>query len=164
MHNHSQSTGRLDLIAHIDRTLVALLQSGGKLRERVALASSRRTKVPISRAGARILVMLEDKACGHGELGSRVGVDQSTISRQLKELERSGLVRQESTPSDRRTRTIELTELGAKAAADLRETRNHFLSQALACFSDEEVQALDKLLSCLVEGLMVGIQAEEQKQ
>jgi DNA-binding MarR family transcriptional regulator len=78
-----------------------------------------------------------------GALAERTGLDQSTLSRNLRSLEKAGLVEITVVESDQRRRAVWLTEQGARrleaaipiwrrAHASLTEALDHRLAQRLA--------------------------------
>ncbi len=133
------------------------------LRERVARATARNTGVPLTRAGARIVVLLQERSIGLSDLIGLVGVDQSTISRQVQELGRLGLVQRTAKPGDGRAVVIGLTHLGEQVAAELRMTRHQFLSRALRTFSPGEIKELENLLGRLEVELVNAVTGEGQE-
>jgi DNA-binding MarR family transcriptional regulator len=83
--------------------------------------------------------------CAHG-----MGCDASTATWLIDRLEEKGLVERRPSPTDRRVKGVVLTETGSQTKASLQE---HYFEPpaALLELSEEELQALDSLLSKLAE-------------
>jgi DNA-binding MarR family transcriptional regulator len=81
------------------------------------------------------------------ELATQFGVKLSTISRQVSELERLGLVERAADPSDARASKLELSPTGRSLLAAARRVRHRRLEQFLADWSDEDRAELTRLLS-----------------
>lgn len=81
------------------------------------------------------------------DLADQMGVQLSTISRQVAELEKHGLVVRTVHPADRRSVTLELSERGEAVRASLRDARHRLLQERLAGWSPAELAELAELLS-----------------
>lgn len=84
-----------------------------------------------------------------GELAERFGVDKSTVSRQLAQMETAGLVERIPDPKDGRARFVHVTEAGKARVAELRQARGHWLQRVLDDWDTEDVDQLVGLLSRL---------------
>lgn len=85
------------------------------------------------------------------ELGARLMLDKSTVSRQIDAAERAGLVARSVDPSDARARLVGLTASGRERLDALQARRRANWEQALAHWSRDEVRALTRLLAKLGE-------------
>lgn len=87
---------------------------------------------------------------GLGELGRRLGIAPSTLSRNLDRLEERGLVRRAAHPGDGRAASAELTEAGRRAALRLERQEDEFAGAVLALLPGERrrdvVSSLEDLL------------------
>jgi DNA-binding MarR family transcriptional regulator len=72
--------------------------------------------------------------------------DPSTVSRQVAELVRRGLVRREADPSDGRASLLALTDAGRAACEQVRALRRQLLATAVHGWTDEELATLAGLL------------------
>jgi DNA-binding MarR family transcriptional regulator len=81
-----------------------------------------------------------------GTLAELAHADPSTISRQVAELVRRGLVRREPDPSDGRASLLAITDAGRDACERLRKLRRELLAAALAGWSDTDLGTLSALL------------------
>ncbi len=77
-----------------------------------------------------------------GDLGRRLGITPSTLTRNLARLLESGLVQRESDPEDARASRVALTGEGRRAAARLAEQEADFGREILERLSPERRQAV----------------------
>jgi DNA-binding MarR family transcriptional regulator len=80
------------------------------------------------------------------ELVQRVGVDQSTVSRQIRPLEELGMVTRTEDPGDRRVAWLDVTDRGRKVMLGVRRQVNHNVEAALATWSPADRETFGKLL------------------
>src|SRR6266540_3876202 len=95
------------------------------------------------------------------ELAARMGVDASTASRQVQQLERTGLVGRVGDPADRRASLLELTAEGNRVLARMRQARRASLAQVLGGWSRADRRTLAAMLTRLVDDLerVTGVRA-----
>ena len=88
-----------------------------------------------------------------GELGNRLGISPSTLSRNLDRLESRNLVRRGPDPDDRRAVRAELTDTGRRAAASVREQEIEFsrtiLDKLPEATAPATVSTLEELLTAI---------------
>jgi DNA-binding MarR family transcriptional regulator len=82
-----------------------------------------------------------------GALAELSHADPSTISRQVAELVRRGLVRREPDPSDGRASLLAITDAGREVCAHVRRLRRELLATAVAGWTDIELATFGELLS-----------------
>ena len=80
------------------------------------------------------------------ELVQRVGVDQSTVSRQIRPLEDLGLVARSEDAADRRVVWLDVTDAGADVMRDIRRRVSRNVEAALASWSPADRETFGKLL------------------
>jgi DNA-binding MarR family transcriptional regulator len=80
-------------------------------------------------------------------LAERSGLDVSTVSRRIAELEDAGLVARTRDPDDRRARILQVTAKGRRVLATFRKARSGVLDDALSDWSAEEIRDLAATLS-----------------
>jgi DNA-binding MarR family transcriptional regulator len=83
------------------------------------------------------------------QLAQELGLDPSSVSRQVSSLERHGLVTKEKDESDLRAQRLVLTEQGHAAVVALREGRARELERLLPGWSERELDDLTTALSRL---------------
>jgi DNA-binding MarR family transcriptional regulator len=81
-----------------------------------------------------------------GALAELSHADPSTISRQVAELVRRGLVRREPDPSDGRASLLAITEAGREVCEQVRKLRRDLLAAAVTGWTDDELGMLASLL------------------
>jgi DNA-binding MarR family transcriptional regulator len=80
------------------------------------------------------------------ELVQRVGVDQSTVSRQIRPLEELGLAVRSEDPSDRRVAWLDVTDAGRDLMLKVRSRVNRNVEAALTTWSPADRETFGKLL------------------
>ena len=129
----------------------------GLLVTRTAKALSRAFDDALAAVGGSTstwLVLLALKTGGHrtqGELAEAIGVRQPTITHHLDGMERSGLVRREREPDNRRVQRVTLTEAGEQLFLRLRRAAGAFDGRLRAGLDHTETAELRRLLAHLVE-------------
>jgi DNA-binding MarR family transcriptional regulator len=82
-----------------------------------------------------------------GALAELSHADPSTISRQVAELVRRGLVRREPDPSDGRASLLAITDSGRAVCEHVRRLRRDLLATAVAGWTDTELATFGELLN-----------------
>ena len=116
-----------------------------RLRERLTARSG----VHLDKASHSLITPLEQGNFRVSEVAHRSGVDISTASRQIVELERDGLVRRVRDADDGRASILELTSVGQRHLRKIAVARQAILAEILHDFSKEEVSDLARLLERL---------------
>jgi DNA-binding MarR family transcriptional regulator len=83
------------------------------------------------------------------DLAAALGLDPSSVSRQVSSLERAGLVAREPDPSDRRATRLALTSHGRDVIATLREARTRALVRVTPGWADTDLDELADRLARL---------------
>ncbi|MCU1593097.1 MAG: transcriptional regulator, MarR family [Frankiales bacterium] len=83
------------------------------------------------------------------ELAHALGLDPSSVSRQVTALERYGWVVREKDPHDQRAQRLELTDKGRSVVALLREARQQALRKLTPGWSDQDMTDLTSRLARL---------------
>lgn len=84
------------------------------------------------------------------ELASSTNLDTSTVSRQVAQLDRAGLVNRTPDPDDRRAHRVELSPEGRSRLDDAFRRRRALLGRGLRGWDTDDVAHLDRLLSRFV--------------
>lgn len=82
-------------------------------------------------AQAATLEALTDGDIRLSDLGKRLGIAASTLTRNLARLEERGLIRKQPAPGDRRAQRVALTRTGFKAADEVRRRELAFARSVL---------------------------------
>jgi DNA-binding MarR family transcriptional regulator len=144
----------------IERALTRLIRRGNQPRVHERLAA--RAGVALDRAAYAALCRVHEAGpLRLSELATRMGVDASTASRQVQQLERAGLVGRVGDPADRRASLLELTAEGDRVLARMRQARRASLARVLAGWSAAEQRTLAAALTRLVDDLerVTGVRA-----
>lgn len=131
------------LAVHQFVDLVVASSRSPRQRERLARA----TGLPVTQAESSLLrAVSRHGPISLGALAARVGLDQSTVSRQVQGLEANGLVERAPAPDDRRSNVISLSAAGRRFLERVREVARHDYDAALADWSDAEREAFALML------------------
>jgi DNA-binding MarR family transcriptional regulator len=87
--------------------------------------------------------------CGPARLtavAERTGFDPSTVSRQVADLERAGLLAREADPEDRRAILLQTTEKGSNLMRRLGTGRRKRMERLLSDWSAHDIEELGRLL------------------
>jgi DNA-binding MarR family transcriptional regulator len=82
-----------------------------------------------------------------GALAELAHADPSTISRQVAELVRRGLVQREPDPSDGRASLLAITDAGRDVCVQVRRLRRELLASAVAEWDDADLATFGDLLT-----------------
>ena len=91
------------------------------------------------------------RECSARELAEHADLTPATATQMLEHLEANGLVRRARSAEDRRVVLSELTERGAELVAARRAQMEPRWQEALAGFSEQELQAAARVLGRLAE-------------
>jgi DNA-binding MarR family transcriptional regulator len=97
--------------------------------------------------------MKEDSTTRMTELASSVGVTGATITRQIQELERKGLVLRLQDEQDGRASVVRLTEAGRRVAEVSSEARRDLLLESAQGWSDDELEQMIVFHQRLQDGI-----------
>ncbi|MGH8993281.1 MAG: MarR family winged helix-turn-helix transcriptional regulator [Acidimicrobiia bacterium] len=111
--------------------------------------------LPLDRAAYPLLRGIAE--CGPvrlSDLAARLGVQVSTASRQVKDLEAAGLVERTGDPKDGRVAMLALAPAGKEALKKLRESWRRALVEILEDWPEADREALGALLGRLAAGMV----------
>jgi DNA-binding MarR family transcriptional regulator len=84
-------------------------------------------------------------------VAERTGFDPSTVSRQVADLEKAGLLSRDGDPDDRRAVLLQATPKGQQLMETLTAGRRKRLERLLGDWSDEDIKTFGRLLGQLNE-------------
>jgi DNA-binding MarR family transcriptional regulator len=87
------------------------------------------------------------------DLAARIGLDVSTVSRQLAGLEKAGLVVRKTDPGDKRAALLKLSGEGKRVVIKIQRARREVMGEALAEWPIEDVERLAELLEQFTDAL-----------
>lgn len=148
----SDPTARSADIDRLERALAQLIRRANTPRVQQRL--THRTGVPLDRALYLTLAHIgERERIRLTDLAQDLGVDISTSSRQVRDLEDRGLVSRCGDDRDRRVAQLSLTRGGQSLLATARAARVEALANVVGDWAGAEVGRLAALLERLVEDL-----------
>jgi DNA-binding MarR family transcriptional regulator len=117
-------------------------------------AAQRRQDYPMERASYLLLLQLETEGPQRvARLAASLGLDGSTVTRQLAALDAHGWVTRHADPADARVTLVEATGAGLAAMSDLRDFRTERVTRLFADWSPTEQAELGIVLGHLNEVL-----------
>jgi DNA-binding MarR family transcriptional regulator len=140
-----------DDLTRIADALADVFRAGhaARLHERAAGEAG----VSVDRTGFVLLVKVMEEPARISRLADRIGLDISTTSRKVAELEAAGLVVRAHDPSDRRAAVVSPTAKGHDLVARLRRARRRAFGDMLAGWKDADRTRLADLLERLVDDI-----------
>lgn len=126
---------------------VARLEQEFALLARRLEANSRTRPAPLPRAQYLLLLRLADGPAAVGVLAAGLGLDGSTVTRQVAAMQRHGLVRKLANPADGRGALVERTARGAAAADSTQRQRLDRIGARFAGWSEADRAELAGWLS-----------------
>jgi DNA-binding MarR family transcriptional regulator len=119
-----------------------LLREVVRTHQVLMAAFSRNLGMPASRFALMRLLATSEDGIGVMEMAAELGINAAAVTRQIKEMEREGLVRRRADTRDGRRHYVSLSSKGAKLFEEIHE-RSHELERSLTSFigADEMASA-----------------------
>lgn len=134
-----------DALAQVERALTRLLRQMTRPAFYRWLAAA--GGVHLDRADYGVLVRIDEAAPVRlTDLAESLGIDISTVSRHVRDLERSGLVQRTGDPDDQRASRLSLSEEGQGMLRRVRRTRQDAMRQLLAEWTEADRALLAKMI------------------
>ena len=128
-------------MAHIIRDLTYIARCGSHYR------NEKLEPLGISgRQAGSLLAICHDPGISQEQLGKRVVLNKSNITRQLASLEEKGLVKRTVSPTDKRVLQLYPTELTQQLLPQIRQVYRNWREYLLADMTPEEQALLESLL------------------
>jgi DNA-binding MarR family transcriptional regulator len=142
-----------DELARLERELAVLVRH----LERLGRSSDLYTGMGTGRAGYLLLMTLEEAgAATIGTLAATLGLDASTVTRQIAAMEAEGLIERTNDPQDRRCSIISASARGRSLLRSVRERRTDRVDTLLREWPVEDRAALARLLARLNQAIAAG--------
>ncbi len=142
----SQDAQRRAVSEQVERELTALFR---RIRS-FSFAVAADVHPGLEPASYGLMGVIHDAGSLRGsDLVERLGLDKSTISRQVAQLVALGLAERIPDPDDGRARRVQLTERGTSELSTLRRERHRRLQVNFAGWSDGDLQELGYWLTRL---------------
>lgn len=139
-------TSREQAITDVERQLAIVVQRARARWRKLAVA----IHPELPPIGYKILTTLVDGGPASAvQLAEELATDKSTLSRQVAQLEKLGLVRRSRDPQDRRVRLLEVSPQTAARVREVRHTSLADLRAELRRWESADVEALGELLARL---------------
>lgn len=126
-----------------DAVLMTLARLGRRLRQRMPGEQLELTAILL------LKVLLHEGPLRPSALADALGVDASTVSRQVRHLEDRGLLERTADPDDRRASRLALSEEGRARLEEGAQCRRALVADLLESWSDEDRDRLKTLLTRL---------------
>ncbi|MEV0285457.1 MULTISPECIES: MarR family transcriptional regulator [unclassified Kribbella] len=143
------------LVADIEQQLSALFRRSRSASLRLA----RRVHPDMDAAGYALISQIELGSAGGGagvrasDVAQALGLDKSTVSRGITQLETLGLIERVGDPDDGRARLLRLTTVGADRFEAMRSQRQTEFRAILDRWNPTDLAALGRLLTRLNDDL-----------
>ncbi|KGI82738.1 MarR family transcriptional regulator [Actinopolyspora erythraea] len=142
----SVGTEREEAAAEVERELAMMFRRARKMSLEVAAE----VHPELDPASYSLLLMVADAGSLRAiEVAERIGLDKSTVSRQLANLERLELLRRVPDPEDGRARLIQLSESGRSRLDQARQRRSRHLREDFVQWSTDDLHQFARLLGKL---------------
>ena len=140
-------------VDQIEQALGALLRHVRS--PRFAEAVRTRAGLDIDRAGYAVLVRVGELAPVRlSELAQYLGLDVSTVSRQVQQLEQRGLLARQSDPADGRAVQLELTPSGVIVTQRMRDGWCETVEEIIRDWNGDDVEQFGRLIARFVADLV----------
>jgi DNA-binding MarR family transcriptional regulator len=130
-----------------EAVIMLLMQAGRRLRTRHPEDEVDPSTFPLAKQ------LMCTEALRVSDLAARVGLDASTVSRQIKQLEDKGIIERTPDPADGRASLVRISAAGAGVMQSAFRRRFERIRTALEPWSDEDRQRLQHLLTRLATDL-----------
>lgn len=141
-------------IRELERSLTVLIRALTlpRVHQRVAALAGEQ----VDRSSYLLLVRLAALGPARvGDLAEVLGVDPSTVSRQLRALGERGYVVRANDPADGRAALVTLSQEGSALTQALQRAREAFVAEALGDWSPTDLEACSALLGRLADAIAV---------
>jgi DNA-binding MarR family transcriptional regulator len=139
-------TSAHEAFVHVEREIALLLRRSRAMSARL----SRELHPDLDGAAYGLLVLLEDAGpLRASDLVARLGLDKSTVSRQIASLVDLGLVTREPDPADGRAQVLGTSPEGAARLSRVRDARRARWEADLSDWPVEDIATLGDLLGRL---------------
>ncbi|MBA2559334.1 MAG: MarR family transcriptional regulator [Propionibacteriales bacterium] len=130
-----------------EAVIMLLMQAGRRLRTRHPEDEVDPSTFPLAKQ-----LMCYD-AMRVSDLAARVGLDASTVSRQIKQLEDKGIVERTADPADGRASLVQLSAAGHATMQSAFRRRFQRIQEVLVAWSERDRTQLQRLLTRLANDL-----------
>ncbi|MEU9457151.1 MarR family transcriptional regulator [Streptomyces sp. NPDC048277] len=145
-------------LAEIEVAFTRVVYQAGRARQHERLMAT--AGLLLDRAAVAILRQIaESEPMRPGVLAVRLSVEASHVTRQLRQLEQSGLVIRVPDPDDRRAQRVQITDAGVAVFGRVRDANRRGIQAALAGWSPEDLRQLAALFRRMVHDFVANAEA-----
>jgi DNA-binding MarR family transcriptional regulator len=134
-------------VGSLGEQVIRLQRAFGSMRQQLAASGSTSGDGVEWAAYGLLFQLVKDGPRRSSMLAETACVDPSTVSRQVAQLVKAGLVERQSDPEDGRASLLVATESGQAVYAAKHEHRQRLFARLLENWSTEDVDALTSLLT-----------------
>ncbi|SHE59121.1 MarR family winged helix-turn-helix transcriptional regulator [Streptoalloteichus hindustanus] len=146
MTSGSGDAGRRTALDSVERELAVLFRRARS----ASMALAAKVHPGLDSAAYGLLVLIDDAGPLRGaDVVERLGLDKSTVSRQIADLVTLGLAERVPDPSDGRARLVQLTEVGRDRLHQVRSERRRRARERFASWPTDDLEQLARLLARL---------------
>ncbi|WP_321390754.1 MarR family winged helix-turn-helix transcriptional regulator [Emcibacter sp.] len=135
-----------------EHTLHRLLKLHNRLIVPFSVHVERQFSITINQFRLLMLIGRLGTTASH-ELAEMTGVNSMSVSRAISELKKQGRITVDSDPSNRRRKTLALTEEGQKLYEALLPSTEKVMKYLFAALKPDEVMAFDRYVETLIDAL-----------
>ena len=138
----------------IDEAMNGIMQA--MARPRAWEQIMERSGLPIDRAGAMLLHILEQCSAGGcrlSDIAHRLGIEAPSVTRKVQQLEGEGFVQKVPDPKDGRASRLQITKEGHEIVMRLRKAKHELILEALDSWPPGERHTFATLFYRLAESL-----------
>jgi DNA-binding MarR family transcriptional regulator len=152
-----------DPLAALERELAVLVRHLERLGRQSDLYTG--MGMGTGRAGYLLLMTLEEVgAATIGALAATLGLDASTVTRQIAAMEAEGLIERRTDSRDRRCSIISASHRGRALLRSVRERRTDRVDALLRQWPEEDRAALGRLLARLNQAIAAGASRQAPRE
>ncbi|MBP2475749.1 DNA-binding MarR family transcriptional regulator [Crossiella equi] len=130
----------------VERELALLMRRARSM----SMSLAARIHPELDAAAYALLLLIDDReAVRATDLVDQLGLDKSTLSRQIAQLQRLDLVERVADPNDGRARLVQLTASGRQRLGEVRHERRNKMREHFASWSTGDLQELSRSLGRL---------------
>jgi DNA-binding MarR family transcriptional regulator len=139
-------------LTEIERGLTTIVRWGNlpRVRERFTAVAG----MALDRPSYSVLFRLEEGPARLSDLAQKVGVDISTLSRQVHNLEAGGLVARSVMEEDRRAALLAVTDKGRDLVGRIRAAKRAAITEMLEHWTMDERAELGRVLGRLADEMV----------
>ncbi|HXK59367.1 MAG TPA: MarR family transcriptional regulator [Acidobacteriota bacterium] len=142
LHDHDESEFHEGSESHLFREII-------RTHQLLMAGFSREVGMPASRVALMRLIAIARRNVGVMDLSRQLGINPAAVTRQLKELERDGLIVRRTDASDGRRSYVTLSRKGLQVFKEIHARSHQLEREVLSVLSPADVEVAVEVLSGL---------------